>query len=63
MANNNFLQFALSFPLKTRAEKVWCEKTMNTLTDLLEYSGDPGEKQQLANELGDRGHVVMSEGW
>lgn len=29
---NNYLQFATSFPLKTRAEQTWCTKTMNTLT-------------------------------
>ncbi len=62
---NNYLQFALSFPLKTRAEQQWCEKTMTALTDLLECSadGDPDEKTQLAKELGDLGHVVMSEGY
>lgn len=62
---NNYLQFALSLPLKTRAEQDWCTKTMNALTDLLDCSadGDPEEKQQLAKELGDLGHVVMSEGY
>ncbi len=61
---NNFLQFALSFPLKTRAEQDWCTKTMNALTDLLECNAeDPEEKQQLAKELGALGHVVMSEGY
>ena len=62
---DSFLQFALAFPLKTRAEQQWCEKTMTTLTDLLEFGGDgdPAEKQQLAKELGDLGHVVMSEGY
>lgn len=63
--SDSFLQFALSFPLKTRAEQDWCTKTMTTLVDLLECSadGDPDEKKQLAKELGDLGHVVMSEGW
>lgn len=61
---NNYLQFALSFPLKTRAEQDWCTKTMNALTDLLECSAeDPEEKLQLAKELGDLGHVVMTEGY
>lgn len=62
---NNYLQFALSFPLKTRAEQDWCTKTMNVLTRLLECSadGDPEEKLQLAKELGDLGHVVLSEGY
>ena len=62
---DSFLQFALNFPLKTRAEQDWCTKTMNTLTDLLEFDADsdPEEKEQLAKELGDLGHVVMSEGY
>ena len=62
--SNSYLQFALSFPLKTRAEQDWCTKTMNALTDLLECDAeDPNEKLQLAKELGDLGHVVMSEGY
>lgn len=61
---NNYLQFALSFPLKTRAEQQWCEKTMNALTELLECDAeDPEEKQQLAKELGALGYIVLSEGY
>lgn len=38
---------------------------MTALVELLECSADcdPAEKQQLAKELGDLGHVVLSEGW
>ena len=63
--SDSFLQFALSFPLKTRAEQQWCEKTMNTLTELLEFDADadPDEREQLAKELGALGYVVVSQGW
>lgn len=62
---NKYLQFALSFPLKTLVEKAWCTETMTTLTSLLEFGRDkdPEERSQLARELGALGEVVLSEGW
>ena len=46
--SNSYLQFAMSFPLKTRAEQDWCTKTINALTDLLECSGESDPEETLS---------------
>jgi hypothetical protein len=58
---DNFLQFSLSLPLKTRAELRWCVKTLAALTRLFDSPGEFDEKR--ARALGPLGRRVIDEQW
>jgi hypothetical protein len=63
---NNFLQFSLSVPLKTLAEKSWCAETLTAFTTLLDLQGsdeDSEAQAKLVAQLGDLGKRVLDEGW
>lgn len=67
---DNFLQFSLSLPLKTIAERAWCNTTMAAFADLirgdLRGEGDRGPdevKRKLARDLGQLGQRALAEEW
>lgn len=57
---DNYLQFSLLVPLKTRAELTWCAKTLAALTKLFD-NGEVDEKS--ARALGPLGRRIIDEQW
>lgn len=58
---NNYLQFSLSVPLKTKAELRWVAKTLGALTRLFDSPGEFDEKR--AGALGPLGRRIVEERW
>jgi hypothetical protein len=58
---NNYLQFSLSVPLKTKAELKWVAKTLAAITRLFGSPGDLDEKR--ARALGPIGRRIIEERW
>lgn len=58
---NNYLQFSLLVPLKTKAELRWVAKTLTALTRLFESPGEFDEKR--ARALGPLGRRIIEERW
>lgn len=57
---DNFLQFSLLVPLKTKAELRWCAKTLAALTRLFD-NGEVDKKRTRA--IGPLGRRVINERW
>ncbi len=58
---NNYLQFSLSVPLKTKAELSWAAKTLAAITRLFDSPGELDEKR--ARALGPLGRRIIDERW
>lgn len=58
---NNYLQFSLSVPLKTKAELSWAAKTLAAVTRLFDSPGEFDEKR--ARALGPLGRRIIDEQW
>jgi hypothetical protein len=58
---DNFLQFSLSIPLKTKAGLRWVAKTLAALTRLFDSPGEFDEKR--AHALGPLGLRILDERW
>ena len=58
---NNYLQFSLLVPLKSKAELNWVAKTFAAITRLFDSPGELDEKR--ARDLGLLGRRIIDEQW